>query len=774
MSVKIGNRRFGLLWVVLLVTGIFVGRLHAQSGLPVLSGRILDPTHSTVPGANITAIPAGQTSGPSTLSDQNGEFSLILEPRNYTLSVSADGFRRVSQSIDFTQSTAAVQEIVLQVADRQEMITVTEPVGYQTVATSSATKTDTPLRDIPQTLNVVPRELLIDQNAQSVADAVRNVPGVSIAQGEGNRDQVVLRGISTASDFFVNGIRDDQERFRDLYNVESIDVVQGPAAVLFGRGGAGGVVNLVTRKPMRGAPADATLNFGSYGHKRNTAQLGATLGSAADFRVSLMAEDSGGFRDSYFLHRYGINPTVGFNLGKTTTLVAGYENLYDKRLADRGIPSQFGRPVDVRPGQLFGSPDQNWARSTVNSAYATLEHRFENGLKLRNNFLAGKYGKFYQNVYPGSAVNAAGTFSLDAYNSEIDRTNTFNQTDLIVDTNLGKMRHTFLFGVEAGHQFQDEWRHTAAAITNVPVSNSTRNANFAAAPLARDRYAISDIFAGYLQDQIALADHWKAMAGVRVDWFKVSVDDHLPGASDLSRSDTAASPRVGLIYQPTNTASFYTSYSYTFLPSGQTLGLALNTVQLAPENAKNYEVGAKFDLLDARLNFSAAVFRLDRNNVKNTDPNDPSRLVLTGQQRTEGFVLSTSGGLSRRWKIYGGYANLNGRITANTSSAPAGRKVGLVPRSQFTLWSTYDISENWGAGGGLIDQTKMYASFSNQVQLPGFSRVDAVVYYRVGGYRIGLNFENLLNSRYYLTANGDNNISPGGPRTVRVSFVTRF
>lgn len=767
------NFRFALSWV-LLVTGVFAGQLGAQSELTVLHGQIFDPTHAAIPGAHITAIPEGQVSGPATVSDQNGEFSLVLEPRSYTLNVTADGFRQFSQTLNLNEGKAAIEEITLQLADRQDMITVNEPVGYQTVATSSATKTDTPLRDIPQTLNVVPRELLIDQNAQSVADAVRNVPGVSIAQGEGNRDQVVLRGISTASDFFVNGIRDDQERFRDLYNVESIDVVQGPAAVLFGRGGAGGVVNLVTRKPMRGAPADATLDFGSYGHKRSTAQVGAPLGSAADFRVSLMAEDSGGFRDSYFLHRYGINPTVGFNLGKTTTLVAGYEHLYDRRLADRGIPSQFGRPVDVRPGQLFGSPDQNGARSTVNSSYTTLEHRFNSGLRLRNNFLAGKYGKYYRNVYPGSAVNAAGTFSLSAYDHEIDRTNTFNQTDLIYAANLGRMRHTFLFGFEAGHQFQDEWRHTAVAIPNVPVSASTRNANFATAPLAINRHAVSDIFASYAQDQVAFADHWKAMVGVRLDWFKVSVDDHLPGNPDLSRADTAASPRVGLIYQPNNTASIYSSYSYTFLPSGQTLGLALSTVQLAPENARNYEVGTKFDLLNMRLNFTAALFRLDRNNVKNTDPNDPGRLVLTGQQRTDGFMFSTSGNLSRRWKLYGGYANLYGRITANTSSAPAGRKVGLVPRSQFTLWSTYDLSENWGAGGGLINQTKMYASFSNQVQLPGYSRVDAVVYYRVGGYRIGLNFENLLNSRYYSTANGDNNISPGAPRTVRVSFVTRF
>lgn len=623
-------------------------------------------------------------------------------------------------------------------------------------------------------MNVLPRELLLDQNAHSVADAMKNVPGVSIAQGKGNRDQVVLRGISTASDFFVNGVRDDQERFRDLYNVESIEVLQGPAAVLFGRGGAGGVINLVTTKPMRGAPSDVAVEIGSYDRKRGTARISLPMGAAAEFRLNAMGEDSGGFRDSYFLRRYGINPTIGVDFGSATTLTVGFERLYDRRRADRGLPSQAGRPVNVSREQFFGSSNQNEALSDVNSAYATVEHRFPGGLRLRNNLLVGSYDKFYANVYPGSAVSTAGTFTVSAYNNRIDRTNAFNQTDLIYDANLGGMRHTVLFGAEIGHQFQDELRHTASAISNVSLSSSRRDADFAIAPLVVDRHATSDVLAGYVQDQISLANNWKGVVGARVDRFKVSVDDRLPGNPDLSRADTASSPRVGVIYQPNDAASVYTSYSYTFLPSGQTLGLATNTVQLAPENAKNYEAGAKFDLLDKRMNLAAAVFRLDRKNVKNTDPNDPTRLVLTGQQRTDGVVVSAAGSLLPQWKIYGGYANLDARIVRSTLSAPAGRKVGLVPRSQVTFWSTYDLSNRWGGGGGLVGQSKMYTAFSNEVELPGFTRIDAVMYYRVRGYRIALNVENLLNSQYYPTANGDNNISPGAPRNVQLTFRAIF
>lgn len=645
---------------------------------------------------------------------------------------------------------------------------------YRAGVSATATKTLTPLRDIPQTLNIVPRALLVDQRARSIADAVKSVPGVSVAQGEGNRDQLVLRGISTASDFFVNGIRDDQERFRDLYNVESVEVLQGPAAVLFGRGGAGGIVNLVTAKPVPGSPSDVSVEFGRFDRKRATAQLGAALGGRAAFRLSVMGEDSGGFRDAFFLRRYGMNPTVSLDLGRETTMTVGFEHLSDRRLADRGIPSQAGRPVPAPLQQFFGSPDQNRAQSGVDAVSASIEHRVTPRLTLRNGFLVGRYDKFYENVYAGSAVNAAGVFSLSAYNHSTDRTNTFNQTDLVYHTTIAGLTHTLLVGFEAGHQFQDEWRHTARAIPNVTLATSERRADFVSAPLAVDRHASSDVLAGYAQDQIALTSRWKAVLGARTDRFSVAVVDHLPGNPNLSRTDVAASPRAGVIYQPSSSTSLYGSYSYTFLPSGQTLALATNTAELEPENAKNYEVGAKLDFFGDRLTVSAALFRLDRNHVKSTDPNDPNRLVLTGQQRTDGFTLSAAGTVARRWKVYGGYANLDAEVTASTTSAPAGRMVGLVPRSQLTLWSTCDLAARWGVGGGLVDQSKMFTSFSNQVELPRFTRVDAVVYYKLRGYRLAMNIENLLDATYYPTANGDNNISPGAPFSATLSLRATF
>jgi len=295
-----------------------------------------------------------------------------------------------------------------------------------------------------------------------------------------------------------------------------VEVVQGPAAVLFGRGGAGGIVNLVTT-PTQGSRSEFNVEIGDYRHKRATARVGTSIGARALLRVIGMAEDSDGFRNDYFLHRHAINPVASLTLGSQSTLTLSFEHLRDHRLADRGIPSRAGRPADVDPSQLFGSRDQNEATSGVDSAGLTLEHWLGESVRLRNSFLAGRYDKFYQNVYPGSALSADETLTLSAYNHAADRTNVFNQTDLIVEKRIGGIEHVLLAGVEAGRQAQDETRRTAASITNVPVTDSVHDANFASAAVSVNRTADATTFATYVQDQMAFLTsgrRWLAYAWI--------------------------------------------------------------------------------------------------------------------------------------------------------------------------------------------------------------------------------------------------------------------
>lgn len=645
-------------------------------------------------------------------------------------------------------------------------------VPYMVGSTNTATRTETPLVDVPQTIQVIPKDLLRDQNAQSLADTLRNVPGVSVHQGEGNRDEFVIRGVKTKADFFVDGVRDDTEYYRDLYNVEEVDVLQGATAMMFGRAGAGGAINLVTKQAIRTPVHQLTLQGGSWQHRRATLDVGDALGDTAAYRINVMGENSGGFRDYDFLHRYAINPEFNFHLGDKTTLDVGVERAYDRRRADRGIPSRGDRPVDVAPETFFGSPRQNFARTTVDSFHARLEHDVNDNLVLRDTFRATRLNKFYQNVYPGSDVAADDTLDLKAYSHGEKRTGYFNQAELVQQLDAGGMHHTLLYGFETDVQVDDDVKLKGSTVHGVPLADP--HVDIAINKPDRNNHAVAHAMGAYVQDQVDLATHWKALAGIRWDRFAVGARYNLlPAGSGTQHTDTVWSPRLGLIYKPTDNASLYASVTRSFTPQGSNLALSLKSpagANLAPEQAVNYEIGGKINMLDDKLAFTAALFQLDLDHVNTPDPLDPTELVQTGAQRNRGFELGLNGNLTPRWSVYAGYAHLNAEIRSATKDAPAGAQVGLVPKNQLSLWSRYALTDHWGIGGGWVSQSRVYTSFDNNVVLPGYARFDAMAYYQQDRYRISVNVDNLFDVRYFATANGDTQIMPGAPRSVDLSF----
>jgi catecholate siderophore receptor len=657
--------------------------------------------------------------------------------------------------------------------------------GYRATRSATFTKTDTPLKEVPASVTVVPAELMRDQAMRGLADVVRYTPGVTALQGEGNRDQLSLRGNSTTADFFVDGIRDDAQIYRDLYNLERVEVLKGPGGMAFGRGGAGGVVNRVTKRPTFEHVGEANLTVGSYNQLRGAVDVGNKINDVAAWRLNAMSERGDSFRDGVELKRYGINPTLTLVPSAQTSITLGYEHFRDERTADRGFPQRNGAPFAADRSTFFGNADQSESRATVNAVSAVVDHDFGGGLQLRNSFRATQYDKFYQNVFPsgGTGVDAAGNMTLGAYNNANERTNIFNQTDITKKFTTGGLEHTLLAGVELGRQISDTTRNTgffgSATSITVPASNP-----FAAAtrfqPTASDanNKVTADIAAAYVQDQIAITKQWKVLAGVRYDHFKVNLDDRrATGASDLSRTDNEVSPRLGLIWQPDSRSTYYASYSYAFLPSGEQLGLATNTADIEPEQALNYEIGARWDLLPA-LELSAALFRLDKDNVRSADPANPGLLVRTGQQRTEGLEVGLQGDVTRNWQVFGGYAYLDGRITKPIGSpaTPAGRKIGLVPEHTASIWNKFALGGGWSAGLGVIYQSGSYTSFTNTVKLPAFTRADGAIYYAFadGKTRLALNVENLFDKNYYPTAHSDNNISPGAPRNARLTLTRAF
>jgi catecholate siderophore receptor len=652
--------------------------------------------------------------------------------------------------------------------------------GYLAERSRTATRTDTPLLDVPQSVSVVTKDLIKDQSMQSLADLVRYVPGAGAAQGEGNRDTVILRGNSSTSDFFMDGVRDDVEYYRDFYNVDRVEVLKGPNAMIFGRGGAGGVVNRVSRQANWQPVREFSLQGGSWDNRRASADFGDALNDRVALRVTGMYEDSESYRDDVTFERTGVNPTVAIELGDATVLRLSYEYYDYDRTADRGIPSENGRPYVTGESTFFGNPDRSTTYATVNLGTVVVDHDFGGGVQLRNRTLYGDYDKFYQNVFAGGPVDpATDVVMLSAYNNQQLRENLFNQTDLTFSAATGSIGHEFLVGMELGRQTTDNVRNTGFFADGspslfVPAADPNVSVPVTFSPTETDNTnrGRATIAALYVQDQVQLSPAWVAVLGLRYDSFGMDFTDRRGAGTRVETSDDLLSPRGGLIYKPAEDISLYASYSMTYVPraGAQLASLSITNAAFDPEEFENLEVGAKWDA-SAALSLTAAVYRLDRRNVIIPDPADPTRSILVDGQRTEGVEVGVSGRLTDAWSIQGGYAYQDGQLTEQLGGA----RLAQLPKNVASLWNRYDFNPSWGVGLGVIYQDEMFAAADNLVTLPGFTRVDAAVYYAPSEeIRFQVNVENLLDENYYPYAHNNNNITPGSPLAVRAGFTARF
>jgi catecholate siderophore receptor len=718
---------------------------------------------------------------PAADSGPEGRFSLTLEPGSYTLEIAKDGFLEVSREIVLPVGASRINDIRLQVAPVVSSVTVTESPGYAVSITSTATKTLTPLRDVPQSVSVVTRELVQDQLMMNMGDVVRYTPGITAIQGENNRDQVVIRGNSSSADFFVDGVRDDVQYYRDLYNLDRVEALKGPNAMIFGRGGGGGVINQVTKRADFMNSGEISLMGGSFGNKRFAADLDHAINDKLAFRLNGMFEDSDSFRKYVGLRRFAVNPTLTFAPTTKTRIAAGYEHLRDDRIADRGIPSFRGRPADMDISTYFGDPHNSNVHANVNVGTLTVEHQMDR-LTIRNRTSIGDYDRGYQNFVPGVVSADQTQVSLSAYNNATQRRNLFNQTDFIYTLATGRIRHTLLAGAELGRQLTNNFRNTGyfnntATSILVPYGNPTINTPtiFRQSATDANNHLKTNLGAAYLQDQIELSRYFQVVVGVRFDHFDLQYHDNRSG-TNLRRIDNLVSPRAGIVFKPATVVSVYGTYSVSYLPSSgdQFSSLTSITQQAIPEKFNNYEAGVKWDLR-RDLSLTTAVYRLDRTNTRATDPNNPTAIVQTGSQRTTGFELGLTGSVTRKWKITGGYAYQDAFVTSATTAAKAGAQVAQVPHHTFSLWNNYQVTRRWGAALGVLQRTDMFAAIDDSVTLPGYVRADAAVYYSISEkVRLQANVENLFNAKYYLNADSNTNISPGSSRAVRIALVARF
>jgi catecholate siderophore receptor len=685
-------------------------------------------------------------------------------------------------AIAFVQSTASPAHAEAINADGSEPIVVTGAASdYAVASTSSATKTDTPLIDVPQTITVVTKEQIEDQALHSISDVMRYVPGTTVGQGEGNRDQIVLRGQNTTADFFVDGVRDDVQYFRGLYNVDRVEILKGASALAFGRGGGGGVVNRVQKMPEFGSEffgGRASVN--SFGAYDAAADLNAPLSGKIAVRLNANYESLDNHRDYYGGERFAWNPTAVVKLGEDWTLGASYEYVNDDRVADRGIPSLNAAPINGYRDQFFGVPGVNSSTLEAHIAKLRINGELTNSLTFSGSLLYGNYDKTYANVYANSALNPlTNVVTLAAYNNATDRKNLIGQANLVWDVATGSATHKILFGVEfsdqctRSHRFNGVLSNAAFDLDNPVFPTVTFPV------LANNNESTVDVFSAYLQDQISLGAHFDIVAGVRYDRFKIRGTEFAslaaPARRPFGRTDEKVSPRIGLIYKPQDNVSLYASYSQSFLPrSGdQFTTLSLVNADLAPEKFINTEIGAKWDLRSG-LSVTLAAYQLDRTNATTPDPANPATAtIVIGKTRTKGIELGVSGQITPEWQVSGGYSYQDGALQGNRDV-----RLSQTPKHQFSLWNRYNLSKGFGVGIGVIHQSSMFAAIRiapSVTRVPGFTRVDAAVFYDVSDrVQLQANVENLFDTRYFSDAHTNNNISTGAPINGRVGVKVRF
>lgn len=684
----------------------------------------------------------------------------------------------------FGASGLVASQALAEDASIERMEITGQALKYKTDSSSTATKTNTLLRDTPQAISVISEELVKDQSMQNMADVVRYVPGVQMAQGEGHRDAPILRGNSSTADFFINGIRDDVQYLRDLYNVRRVEVLKGPSGMIFGRGGSGGLINRVTKQADWSAGKSVDLTLGSYDQKRLTTDLNQVVSEQVAVRLTGMYEDAGSFRDYTELTRKAVNPTLSYQPNERTLVMVGYEHIEDDRTTDRGIPADMARqrPVTTSRSQFFGKPDDSFSSVSADGMHVSVIYELSTDVTLANHTRYADYDKLYRNVYASGYNPSTERVSLGGYQSGTQRQNLQNQTDLTWNFKTAGIQHTLLAGFEYNQQDTDNQRLTGYFPDGNTVAFSnpiyTGPVNFAQSATDADNTSDASTKAGYLQDQLTLSEQWQAIVGVRVDRFEVVLDNHRNG-QQLSAVDTLVSPRVGLIYKPQEQVSAYVSVSQSYVPrAGEQLSsLTVANSSLDPEKFFNQELGLKWDISDA-VSLTTAVYQLERTNVAVTDPSDSTKLVLVDGQVVKGLELEATGEVSANWSMVAGYAYQDSEVqnTANSAvGANSGNQLAQVPKHSVSFWNRYDISEQWGVGVGFTARSAVYTNTDNKVVLPGYGRVDVAAFYQpLESLKVQVNVENLLDKHYFASAHGNNNILPGSPTAVRLGVSYKF
>ncbi len=673
-----------------------------------------------------------------------------------------------AQENDVNASNADIEEVVV-----KGNVLYTDQVN--------ALKTPVPVLDVPQSVSIITDEDIRKQGFREISDIVRYIPGVNTSQGEGHRDAVVFRGVRSTADFYMDGVRDDVQYYRSLYNLEQVEVLRGPNALLFGRGGTGGIINRVTKKAVVGEDfGSVDVGTDTFGSLDLAFDYNVSGTDDSAFRINVHTDSLANHRDFYDGERTGINPTMKFVMSDDTTLDLSYEHIDHERFIDRGVPTINGAPDESLIDLVFGTPEINTTTVEATIFRGTLSHVFSDTRKGNLTVHKSSFEKMYQNLY---ASGYDGTLvTMDGYRDPTKRDNLIISGNLVNEINVGSVKHTILVGAELidtennNLRYDTFWSTTSDDNEVFDISRPmdfTVNADGIATSVdfttSLKSKTSSDIKVTslYIQDQIDLTDNIKLMIGGRHDSFDITVVD-IKNMTSESRKDTEFSPRAGLVFKPSEEMSLYWSFSQSFLPrSGeQYKALSATSARLDPDVFESNEIGLKYDI-SPRLNLTLSYFNSEQTRAERD--NDTGENSEVRGLTVDGLEVQLKGQLTDRLDVMVGYSSLDGE----TSSGGEPRE---IPDHTFSLYAKYQVNDKYGWAFGMTRQGESNIKYNNPgLVLPEYTRLDLGAYYKLSnGLELQVNIENLNDELYFPHSHSTHQASVGEPFNARVSVRKPF
>jgi len=673
------------------------------------------------------------------------------------------------------------------------------PEGYKADELALSKLTE-PVIDTPQMISVTPRQVMDDRAATSLTDVFRNSSGISLGAGESSWQGTnpSIRGFNARNDMYLDGMRDFGSYTRDPFDLEEVELLQGPSSILFGRGSTGGVINQVTKAPSLQGFLRAEAVGGTDDMARGTVDFDAALpdlGTGAALRVAAMAHSQDVTdRDHVHYSREGVAPSVAFGLGTANRLTLSYFYQSEDDTPDYGLPYLRGRPAPVAQNNFYGF-DSDYLRTRANVGTAKFEHDFSPDITFRDQIRYADYGRHWRDTEPQVntvGLTAATPLSAISVNRALQggtSQETFfqNQMDVLANFKTGFIEHHLAAGWEIGPESSTPTYDNGLNVPATSLLTPTEGLPFSGIDFPRVKVKTTAFTVGtYLIDTLKFGEHWEVSGGWRWDHFDshyvaqflgntVATLNQPTTRQDVKQTDEKPSWRGSVVYKPTPNGSIYFDYSTSFNPSAEALSQivavrSFNTgnIGLAPEENETFEFGTKWNLLSNRLQLQAAIFREEKTNAREPDPANTAFNILAGDQRVDGGEIELAGNLTDDWSVSAGYTHLDGKtIKTAPGGPPLGSPLFNAPDDSVALWTIYRLPMDIQLGGGLNYLSQRYASLTTTpfTTVPGYTTVDLMAKWQATPHiRLQVNINNLTDKFYYDQIHGFH-VIPGEGRT---------